>query len=89
MKSEAQGQGLSKPLITYVLKRLLALGYTHVKLHTQTLSWLACKVYYDLGFRPTAQSLTENRFGWKMVELLTGVKCVFVAGDTCNRDGSD
>ena len=82
VKSEAQGQGLSKPLITYVLKRLLALGYTHVKLHTQTLSWLACKVYYDLGFRPTARSLTENRFGWKMVELLTGVKCV-------NGDGSD
>ena len=70
VKSEAQGQGLSKPLITHVLKILTELGYTHVKIHTQTLTWLACKVYYDLGFRPTAESLKENRFGWKMVDLL-------------------
>ena len=49
-----------------------SLGYSTVKIHTQTNTWLACKVYYDLGFRPEKESLIRNRFGWKMVEQLTG-----------------
>ena len=48
------------------------LGYDSVKIHTQTNTWLACKVYYDLGFRPEPGSRVQNRFGWKMVEQLTG-----------------
>ena len=74
IKEEAQGRGLSKPLITYVLGVMKELGYTSVKIHTQTNTWLACKVYFDLGFRPETESITENRAGWKMIELLTGRK---------------
>ena len=48
------------------------LGYEKVKIHTQTNTWLACKVYYDLGFRPEKESLVKNIFGWKMVSQLTG-----------------
>lgn len=72
VKNEAQGRGLSKPLITYVLGVMKKLGYTSVKIHTQTNTWLACKVYSDLGFRPEADSMSEDRAGWKMAELLTG-----------------
>lgn len=70
IKKEAQGKGLSKALITHVLQVMKKLGYTCVKIHTQTNTWLACKIYYDLGFRPSPQSLKEHSFGWKMVELL-------------------
>ena len=48
------------------------LGYTSVKIHTQTNTWLACKVYFDLGFRPEADSLSKTKAGWKMIEMLTG-----------------
>ncbi len=71
IKKNAQGKGLSKPLITFVLGVMKQLGYSNVKIHTQTNTWLACKVYYDLGFLPEADSLIENRFGWKMIDLLT------------------
>ncbi len=74
IKKEAQGKGLSKPLITYVLNVMKELGYTSAKIHTQTNTWLACKVYFDLGFRPEEESLSKNRAGWKTVELLTGRK---------------
>ena len=72
MLKEEQGKGLSKPLITYTLGVMKELGYEKVKIHTQTNTWLACKVYYDLGFRPEKESLVKNRFGWKMVSQLTG-----------------
>ena len=72
IKKEAQGKGLSKALITHVLQVMKKLGYTSVKIHTQTNTWLACKIYYDLGFRPSPQSLKTHSFGWKMVEGLTG-----------------
>ncbi len=74
IKKEAQGKGLSKALITHVLRVMKKLGYTSVKIHTQTNTWLACKIYYDLGFRPSPQSLKEHSFGWKMIEGLTGRK---------------
>ena len=74
VKKEFQGKNLSKPLITYTLAVMKQLGYTRVKIHTQTNTWLACKIYYDLGFRPEADSLQRNKAGWKMVELLTGRK---------------
>ena len=70
VKKNSQGKGLSKPLITYVLGVMKQLGYTSVKIHTQTNTWLACKVYYDLGFHPEAESFIKNRFGWKMIEAL-------------------
>lgn len=99
VKKEAQGKGLSKPLITYVLGVMKELGYTSTKIHTQTNTWLACKVYADLGFRPEAKSISENRAGWKMVELLTNRKMLEewdvytidrkLTGKTCFRGEQD
>lgn len=71
VKKEAQGKGLSKPLITYTLGVMRNLGYNSAKIHTQTNTWLACKIYHNLGFQPEEESLVKDRFGWKMVRLLT------------------
>ena len=70
IKKEEQGKGLSKPLITHTLNLMKDLGYNRTKIHTQTNTWLACKVYSDLGFQPEKESLIRNRAGWKMVQLL-------------------
>lgn len=72
VKREYQGKGLSKPLITYVLKVMKKLGYTHAKIPTQTNTWLACKIYLDLGFLPIKENLERNYEGWKIVKALTG-----------------
>ena len=72
VKREYQGKGLSKPLITYVLRAMNQLGYVHAKIPTQTNTWLACKVYMDLGFRPVEKNLKHNYEGWKIIKALTG-----------------
>lgn len=72
VKREYQGKGLSKPLITYVLEVMRNLGYTHAKIPTQTNTWLACKVYLDLGFVPIEKNLEHSYEGWKIVKALTG-----------------
>ena len=72
VKKEHQGKGLAKPLITYVLKVMRNLGYTHAKIPTQTNTWLACKVYLDLGFVPIEKNLEHSYEGWKIVRSLTG-----------------
>ena len=72
IKKEYQRKGLSKPLITHVLNLMKDLGYTRTKIHTQTNTWLACKVYTDLGFLPEKENYLNNRAGWKIVGLLTG-----------------
>lgn len=69
---EYQGKGLSKPLVSYVLGVMRRLGYTHAKIPTQTTSWVACKVYLDLGFRPIPQNAINSRKGWEIVKALTG-----------------
>ena len=65
VRREYQGRGLSKPLISYVLGVMRALG------QTQTTTWLACKVYLDLGFRPIPQNAVHSRDGWRIVRTLT------------------
>ncbi len=72
VKREYQGKGLSKPLITYVLNIMRNLGYLHAKIPTQTNTWLACKVYLDLGFLPIKENLEHSYEGWKIVKELTG-----------------
>lgn len=72
VKREYQGKGLSKPLITYVLKAMKKLGYTRAKIPTQTNTWLACKVYLDLGFLPIEKNLEHSYEGWKIIKALTG-----------------
>ena len=71
VKREYQGKGLSKPLITYVLNVMRNLGYLHAKIPTQTNTWLACKVYLDLGFLPIEENLEHSYEGWKIVKGLT------------------
>lgn len=72
VRREYQGKGLSKPLITHVLHAMKELGYTHAKIPTQTNTWLACKVYMDLGFLPVEKNLKRNHEGWQIVKALTG-----------------
>lgn len=74
VKREYQGKGLSKPLITYVLNVMKNLGYLHAKIPTQTNTWLACKVYLDLGFLPIKENLEHSYEGWKIVKELTSLR---------------
>lgn len=67
----AQGLGLSKPLISHTLCLLRNLGYSRAKIPTQTNTWLACKVYLDLGFRPIPENAEKNRDGWRILRRLT------------------
>lgn len=71
VRREYQGKGLSKPLITYVLNVMEKLGYRHAKIPTQTNTWLACKVYLDLGFVPLPANKMNSREGWQIVKTLT------------------
>lgn len=76
VKREYQGKGLSKPLITYVLLVMKALRYNHVKIPTQTNTWLAVKVYLDLGFRPIPENAVNSYMGWCIVKTLTKHKAL-------------
>ncbi len=71
IKKEFQGRGLAKPLFTRAMRQMKSLGYTHCKIPTQCNSWLACKVYLDLGFRPTEESRVNGKDGWRIVKALT------------------
>ena len=72
VRREYQGKGLSKPLISHVIQIMRQLGYSHAKIPTQTTTWVACKVYLDLGFRPIPQNLIHARDGWRIIRRLTG-----------------
>ena len=72
VKREEQGRGLSKPLITHTLVRLAELGYTRAFIHTQTTTWLTCRIYLDLGFLPDPLNADKSRRGWEIVKSLTG-----------------
>ena len=71
VRREDQGKGLSKPLISHVLAVMRGLGYHHAKIPTQTITWLACKVYLALGFRPIPQNAVHSRDGWRIIRRLT------------------
>lgn len=71
VKREEQGKGLSKPLISHVIQVMKGLGYTRAKIPTQTTTWLAVKVYLDLGFRPIEKNFIRNRDGWRIMKRLT------------------
>lgn len=71
VKRPYQGQGLAKPLIAHALKLLKNLGYTHAYIPTQTTTWLACKIYLDFGFLPTAENAVESETGWRIIRRLT------------------
>lgn len=71
VKREEQGKGLSKPLISHVIQVMKQLGYSHGKVPTQTTTWLAVKVYLDLGFRPIEKNYIRCRDGWRIIKRLT------------------
>lgn len=71
VRRDEQGKGLSKPIITKALSRMRALGYRRIVIPTQTTTWLAVKVYLDLGFRPIPRNAERNRAGWEMIRALT------------------
>lgn len=71
VKKKYQGKGLSKPLITYILKIMKSLGYTQVKIPTQTNTWLAVKIYLDLGFTPIPENVVSSYDGWCIIKTLT------------------
>lgn len=69
VKKEYQGKHLSKPLISKTLQIMKELGHKKTILHTQTHTWLAAKVYLDMGFEP--YNLEENYLGWQILNKLT------------------
>lgn len=71
VRRDEQGKGLSKPLISHVIQVMKGLGYIRAKIPTQTTTWLAVKVYLDLGFRPIEKNFIRCRDGWRIIKRLT------------------
>ena len=69
VKKEYQGKHLSKPLISKVLHLMKELGHKKTLLHTQTHTWLAAKIYLDMGFEP--YELEKDYLGWQILKKLT------------------
>ena len=69
IKPEYQGKHLSKPLICETLKLLRRLGHKKTLVHTQTHTWLAVKLYLDMGFIP--YHIKDNYLGWQIIKKLT------------------
>jgi ribosomal protein S18 acetylase RimI-like enzyme len=69
IKEDYKRRGLSKPMITRTMKIMHELGYKAAFLHTQTPSWVACKIYLDLGWEPFRFVQSEEDFsaGWGIV----------------------
>ena len=70
VRADQQGKGLSKPLIYHVLSLLRAMGHTHTKILTQTLSWVAVGIYMSFGFRPEKNNAVEAAEGWRIIRTL-------------------
>ena len=69
VRKEYQGRHLSKPLISRIIKLSKDLGYDKVILHTQTHTWLAVKIYLDMGFNPFM--MEKNYTGWQIIKTIT------------------
>jgi len=69
IKQEYQGRGLSKPLTVAALKHLRQLGYRQARIPTQTTSWVAVKIYLDLGAIP--ENLEQSLDGYRIIKTLT------------------
>lgn len=69
VKRPHQGRGLARPLISRVLQVMKQKGHSRAMLHTQTTTWVACRLYLDFGFRPS--NAIENETGWRIMRTLT------------------
>lgn len=67
VRREDQRKGLARPLIAKVLQVMKQHGHSRAILHTQTTTWLACKLYMDFGFRP----MKGEELGWRILRALT------------------
>ena len=72
VRREYQGKGLAKPLIYHTLQIMRNLGYSAAKVHTQTTTWLACRIYLDFGFVPVEENMQDSQRGWQIIRTLTG-----------------
>ena len=66
-----QGKGLARPLIAQALNRLVQLGYSSIKIPTQTNTWLAASIYLDFGFHPFPPNLEKNLEGYRILKTIT------------------
>ncbi len=66
---EYQGYHLSKPMINKFIKLASELGHKKLLLHTQTHTWLAAKLYLDLGFKPF--NIEADMKGWQILKTIT------------------
>ena len=60
-----QGRGLGKPLVSLVCRRLAEL-HTRAYLTSQTTSYIAIKIYLDMGFEPYLDS-PDHREAWRLL----------------------
>ena len=68
IKKSYQGLHLSKPLISKFMEIANNVGHSKLILHTQTTTWLACKLYLDYGFEILNK---EEKMGWSILKTLT------------------
>ena len=60
------------------------LGHKKTLLHTQTHTWLAVKVYLDMGFEP--YKMEESYLGWQIMKKLTNHKKLKNVADIEQKD---
>ncbi len=71
VRRDHQGNGLARPIIAKALSRLRELGHETLYVPTQTTTWVACNLYMNFGFCPTAENAVESEFGYRMLKTLT------------------
>ncbi len=71
VRRDHQGRGLARPLISHTLNRLHDIGYTVIKIPTQTTSWVAVKLYLDFGFKPIPKNAEHSYDGYRILRTLT------------------
>lgn len=64
-----QGKGLSRALLSEVMKVMRTLNVSCAFCNTSSRNWVACKLYLDLGFVP--YQLQESVTGWRIIKTLT------------------
>ncbi len=69
---EAQGQGLAKPMMTAVCRKLLELGHSKAFLSTNTRRIPALNLYLGMGFKPFKVGANEAE-AWETVRPLLKV----------------
>lgn len=67
IRSDYQGKGLCKPLLSKTIELAHDLGHKSILLHTQTTSWLAAKIYLDYGFEILNKEETK---GWNILKTI-------------------